>query len=78
MPTMTRRHDAKQNDLARRVRNFLHKQSQDLHSLEVEADQDVIVVRGRVQTSSARQLAADCCQRVAGVRRVVNETTVAN
>lgn len=77
MRTMTLRIDRQQNDLARRVKNFLHKQPQpELKALEVVVDHDVVVVRGKVSTTAAQNLVANCCQRVAGVRRVVNETTV--
>ena len=64
-------------DLAQRVRNFLRNQAHpDADQLIVDAQGDVVTVRGRVASESARQLAASCCQRVAGVRRVVNETEV--
>ncbi len=77
MPAMTLRVDREDTDLARRVRNFLQKQIQPgLRALEVEVDHDVVVVRGNVSTHAAQQLAGHCCQRVAGVRRVVNETVV--
>ncbi len=77
MSTVTLRHDPQQSDLARRVRIFLHKQCAELRSLEVEVDKDVVVVRGRVPNTSAKRLASECCSRVAGVRHVVNEATVA-
>jgi osmotically-inducible protein OsmY len=66
-----------QQDLARRVRIYLHTQAHpDAHRLAVEVDHDVVVVRGDVASEYARELASNCCQRVAGVRRVVNETTI--
>jgi osmotically-inducible protein OsmY len=65
--------------LARRVRNFLSAQTlHDLQSLEVEVLHDVVTVRGQVPTPHFQQLASDYCRRVAGVRQVVNETTVSN
>jgi osmotically-inducible protein OsmY len=77
MPTMTLRIDCEQNELARRVRNFLHTQpNPELKALEVEVDHDVVVVRGTVASRSAQDLVGNCCRRVAGVRRVVNQTTV--
>jgi len=76
MSTMTLRIDREQSDLARRVRNFLQTQQPELQDLEVEVDHDVVMVRGTVPTRAAQQLAGNCCQRVAGVRRVVNQTTV--
>lgn len=77
MPTMSLRVDREQTELARRVRNFLHKQPDpQLQSLQVEVRHDVVVVRGSVANESTQRMASACCQRVAGVRRVVNETTV--
>jgi osmotically-inducible protein OsmY len=68
-----------QQDLARRVRIYLHTQSHpDAHRLAVEVANDVVVVRGHVASESARELASNCCRRVAGVRQVVNETTVSS
>jgi osmotically-inducible protein OsmY len=80
MPTTLLRVDrAEATDLARRVRNFLHAQPHpELQALQVEVRHDVVTVRGRVPSPYAQQLASDYCQRVAGVRRVVNETTVSN
>lgn len=77
MVTMTLRIDREQGDLARRVRNFLQKQADPaLQTLEVEVNHDVVVLRGQVASPSTQRLASNCCQRVAGVRRVVDETTL--
>jgi osmotically-inducible protein OsmY len=78
MATVTRRIDLHApNELARRVRNFLHTQThKDLKRLEVEVHNDVVFLRGPVCSPAAQKLASDCCSRVAGVRRVVNETTL--
>lgn len=78
MATLARRIDHHApNELARRVKIFLHKQThKDLKRLDVEVQNDVVVLRGPVCSPAARQLASDCCLRVAGVRRVVNETTL--
>lgn len=66
-----------QNDLARRVRNFLSKQGHPgLQDVNVEVAADVVHVRGKACNLYARELATTCCQRVAGVRRVVNEMVV--
>jgi osmotically-inducible protein OsmY len=65
-----------EHDLARRVRNFLHKQSAAVRELDIEVAHDVVTVRGRVPTEYVRHLATHCCQRVAGVRSVVNEVEV--
>jgi osmotically-inducible protein OsmY len=77
MATMTLRLDPEQSDLARRVKNFLHTQScVELQRVEVEVRNDIVVLRGKLESQYARQLADNCCRRVAGVRRVLNETTV--
>ena len=76
MATLTRRVDrGEPHDLARRVRNFLEKQTE-LSHLDVEVRHDEVIVRGRVTSDTARILITHCCQRVAGVRRVLNETVV--
>ena len=77
MSTMDVRIDPAQEDLARRVRIYLHNQSHpDAHRLAVEVAHNIVVVRGDVASEYARELAGNCCQRVAGVRHVVNETTI--
>jgi osmotically-inducible protein OsmY len=79
MPAVLLRADrAESSDLARRVRNFLHSQSNpDLRSLQVEVEHDVVTVRGCLPSPRFQALASEYCRRVAGVRQVVNETTVA-
>lgn len=78
MSTLTLRVDrAEQHDLARRVRNFLHTQNHpEVQRLTVDVIDDVVHIRGNVTSQYARDLATICCQRVAGVRRVVNEILV--
>lgn len=78
MATLTLRLDrAEQHDLQRRVQNFLHKQTNpDVRTLTVKVSGDVVNIHGQVTSQYARDLATICCQRVAGVRRVVNEAVV--
>ena len=64
-------------DLKRRVRNFLlQRGTAALRSIDVEADNGTVVLRGKVPSYYARQLCLSCCQHVAGVVRVVDEVKV--
>ncbi len=64
-------------DLKRRVRNFLWQRgTAALRSIDVEADNGTVVLRGKVPSYYARQLCLNCCQHVAGVVRVVDEVKV--
>lgn len=69
---------ASDNDeqLVRRVRNFLHG-NQVRGPLNVEARHGTVVLRGRVGSFYHRQLLVHGAQRVAGVRRVIDELDVA-
>jgi hypothetical protein len=65
-------------DLVRRVRNFLDQRSvPSLRRLAVEAAGTSIVLRGTVRSYYEKQLALNCCQRVAGVLDVVDAIEVA-
>ncbi len=65
-------------DLKRRITNFLFLQHySDLRRMEVEADNGVITIRGRVPSFHQRQLCINCCQRVAGVVQINDEILVA-
>jgi len=67
------------DQLKRRVSNFLQQAGRaGLQSLEVEAYGGAVTVRGRVRSYYERQLAINCCQRVAGVVQVVDDIQVAN
>jgi hypothetical protein len=64
-------------ELERRVRNFLAQRSvPGLRRLAVEADGDSVQLRGIVRTYYEKQLAVHCCQRVAGVLRVIDSIEV--
>jgi osmotically-inducible protein OsmY len=65
-------------DLERRVMNFLvGRQVPSLRQIAVEADRGTVTMRGRVYSFHHKQLCINCCTRVAGVLRLVDELTVA-
>lgn len=65
-------------DLERRVVSYLGRQHfPGLRALEVEANQGVVTIRGCVNSFHERQLCIHCCQRVAGVVRLVDHVEVA-
>lgn len=67
-----------ERDLKRRIDAFLA--TRDLfavHFISVEVSEQTILLRGVASTDYARQLAQGCVQRVAGVRRVINQVIVA-
>ncbi len=65
-------------DLERRVWNFLHgRHKPALRQLNVTADNGTVTLSGRLHTFYDKQICQQCCQRVAGVVRLVDETTVA-
>lgn len=64
-----------EQDLLCRVKAFLNGRHS-LRNLRVEVIDDMVLVAGSVSTFHERQLAIECCKRVAGVRQVVDEMTV--
>jgi osmotically-inducible protein OsmY len=65
-------------DLERRVMNYLvGRQVPSLRQIAVEADRGTVTMRGRVYSFHHKQLCINCCTRVAGVVRLVDELTVA-
>jgi osmotically-inducible protein OsmY len=65
-------------DLKRRILNFLHQRHvSTLRSIHVDVDQGVVTMRGRVDSFYHKQLCLNCCQRVAGVVRVIDQIRVA-
>jgi osmotically-inducible protein OsmY len=65
-------------DLERRVMNYLvGRQVPSLRQIAVEADRGTVTMRGRVYSFHHKQLCINCCTRVAGVLRLVDELTVA-
>lgn len=65
-------------DLKRRILNFLHQRHvPSLRGIHVDVLQGVVTMRGSVDTFYHKQLCLHCCQRVAGVVRLVDEILVA-
>ena len=61
------------SDLKRRVINFLATRNRPaLRQLEIEVQDGVVMMRGRVRSFYDKQLAHHCCGRVAGVRQVID------
>ena len=68
---------AAEEDLVRRVRQFLRSQLPALsRRIEVAAAGDTVTVEGTLRSFYDRQLAIACIRRVAGVRHVVDLVTV--
>ena len=66
------------HDLARRVLSFLaQRQMPALRRILVEVQNGTVVLKGRVQSFYERQLCLSCCQRVAGVVRLIDQIEVA-
>ena len=69
--------DRADRDLERRVMNFLMgRQVPSLRQIAVEADRGTVTMRGRVYSFHHKQLCINCCTRVAGVVRLIDELTV--
>jgi osmotically-inducible protein OsmY len=67
------------HELKRRVLNYLaDRHMPALRHLEVEADNGTVTLRGRVRSFYEKQLCQHCCQRVAGVIRLVDAIVVAD
>ena len=63
--------------LARNVRNFVLGRIQPAtHHVDVDADRGTVTLRGRVGSFYQKQLWLHGAQRVAGVRRVIDELDV--
>ena len=66
-------------DLERRVTNYLAaRHVPGLRRLAVQAAGGVVTVSGRVLTFYEKQLASQCCRRVAGVMELINAVDVIN
>jgi osmotically-inducible protein OsmY len=71
-------HRGADRDLERRVMNYLvGRQVPSLRQIAVRADGGTVTMRGRVYSFHHKQLCINCCTRVAGVLRLVDELTVA-
>ena len=65
-------------ELKRRVTLFLMQRSvQALRLIRVAAKNGTVILSGTVKTFYERQLCLCCCQRVAGVLHLIDETEVA-
>lgn len=65
-------------NLQRRVVNYLFsRQVPSLRRMAVEADDGIVTIRGMVGSYYEKQLCLSCCQRVAGVVKLVDEVEVA-
>jgi osmotically-inducible protein OsmY len=65
------------SDLKRRIVNFLHQRHvPSLRNVDVDVDQGVVTMRGKVDSFYHKQLCLNCCQRVAGVVRLIDEIEV--
>lgn len=67
-----------ENKLEQRVTTYLWSRSRpSLRRLDVSADQGTVTLSGRVTSFYEKQLAINSCQRVAGVRQLVDQVEVA-
>ena len=65
--------------LLQRVNLLLRQRGYASHrSLEISAEQSVVVVQGRLPTFYLRQIAVECIKRVAGVTHVIDLIEVGN
>lgn len=64
-------------DLERRVLNYLAGRFMPaLRRLAIEAEGGIVTVRGQVSSFYEKQIALHCCQRVAGVRELIDAVDV--
>ena len=64
-------------DLSRRIISFLHQRGLNvLRNIAVDVRNGTVVIHGRIGSLSEKQLCLNCCQRVAGVIRLVDEIGV--
>ncbi|QDU94406.1 BON domain-containing protein [Lignipirellula cremea] len=65
-------------ELQRRVSNFLAERLRPgLNRLQVDVSNGVVTIEGRLTSFYEKQLALNCCQRVAGVVQLVDQLEVA-
>ncbi len=64
--------------LRRRVSNFLRQRNLPaLRSVQVSVENGTVEIAGKVNSFYERQICLNCCQRVAGVVRIVDNVQVA-
>ncbi len=65
-------------DLRRRVSSYLAERLRpSLRDLNVEVNDGVVTLHGRLLSFHEKQIAINCCQRVAGVLKLVDDVEVA-
>ncbi|MFO0901687.1 MAG: BON domain-containing protein [Pirellulales bacterium] len=65
-------------ELARRVvSTLLERQVPALRQITVAVSDGIVTLKGRVQSFYERQLCLICCQRIVGVRKLVDQIEVA-
>jgi hypothetical protein len=65
-------------DLEHRLANFLYQQNvPDTDCIRLDARGGVVVVSGELSSQHAKWLCIECCRRVAGVIKIVDELKVA-
>lgn len=65
------------SDLQRRVTNYLASRFLPaLKRLEVKTQDGTVILRGKLPTFHAKQIAIHSCRRVAGVRELIDEVEV--
>ncbi len=64
-------------ELARRVVSYLRDRQDSLGQVQVRVDGGEVALTGTLASRTEKQLCLDACQRVAGVRRVDDQLTVA-
>lgn len=70
-------HFSQDNEVADRVRRFLHNQGVAADQLAIESTGGNVILRGRVSTRSDKELCLQCSRRVAGVVNVIDELDLA-
>jgi hypothetical protein len=64
------------DELAGRVRQFLHERAPDCDLIAVEAIGGTVILHGHVPSPHAKWVCLQCCRHVAGVRHVIDELTI--
>ncbi|MFO0868970.1 MAG: BON domain-containing protein [Pirellulales bacterium] len=78
MPELVQVGERADGELQRQVLDFLfQRQMPALRSIQVAVCNGIVTLRGRVRSFYERQLCLSCCQRVAGVRQLVDQIEVA-
>jgi osmotically-inducible protein OsmY len=69
--------EIRDRDLERRVANYLFGYKMPaLREIDIESDRGTVTLRGEVFSFHQKQLCINCCRRVAGVIRLVDEIQV--